>query len=207
MPKIINYNDQRAHIRRAALEVLVRDGSVRGLGCIAAQAGMKRANLYTYYPDRQALLDDVAGTLLNEEEQIFASALNAEGCAAEKILHLVNSVCDRFSEWAQMGVAILQIWAHQPERIQHLLSTLREALTQMIEAAQTDGQASKKYPARHCATLVIALIDGLMLQLFLNPDDVPDAGEMHAVMVETIRSLVGLDRQDGAAELEGHVNG
>lgn len=192
MPKIIDHDEQRNRIRQAALNVLKRDGTFGGLGRIASEAGMKRANLYTYYATRQELLDDVASNLLDAEAQLFAAMLNAEGTEVERVLHFVDSVCSRFSDWSLMGSSILQIWARDPQRIQQLISNLRQDLVQMIKTIHQQRQTTCRYPPIQSATLIIALIDGLMLQIFLDPKGMPTAEALHELLSESIGVLLGI---------------
>ncbi|TDJ05786.1 MAG: TetR/AcrR family transcriptional regulator [Deltaproteobacteria bacterium] len=79
MPKIVAAAAQRRQIRLAARRVFARRGVARtGLAQVAERAGMGRSTLYHYYPDKAALVRDLARDLLQEEAELFNAACRAK---------------------------------------------------------------------------------------------------------------------------------
>ena len=191
IPKIIDYDARRAHIRDAALHVLAQAGEVGSLAGIARAAGMKRANLYTYYSDRQALLDDVTDHLLSEEAEAFQNMLTQHGPLTQTIAELADTLLSRFCVWREYGPAILQIWARYPDRLARLLAELRRSLTQRLEAAHKTGELKATGAPENGSAMIIALIDGLMLQVFLESDAI-DMEMMRPQLIRTLQQIAGV---------------
>ncbi len=170
MPKIVDAAEQRAHIRRAALTTFARRGLTgTGLAHVAAEAGISRASLYHYYADKAALISDVARELLVEEERLFANATNFAGPADERIQHLARAVVARFDTWARLGRPLLEIWAKDTRRLKPLLRRLREKLADLIRDGQQRGEIDSCVEPEAAAALIVGMIDGLLLQVFVDP--------------------------------------
>lgn len=191
MPKRVDHEAQRAHIRAAALRVLAREGTLSGgLAAVAAEAGMQRAALYHYYRDREGLLDDVAGALFREEEAASANALAGGGSVLERVYALVTTVTGRFAAWAEVGGALLEIWGREHARVGALIAELRGALTALFAEGQALGEVTRAERPEALATLVIALIDGMMLQILVDPHRVPDPAQLQASLTRAVRRLI-----------------
>ncbi|HWD68936.1 MAG TPA: helix-turn-helix domain-containing protein [Solirubrobacteraceae bacterium] len=87
-------------ILAAAARVFSEQGSAANLGEVAAGAGVSRATLYRYYPNREALLDALAAHALTE----LASRLNDAGLerataeeAVERLARAIVAVGDRYA--------------------------------------------------------------------------------------------------------------
>jgi AcrR family transcriptional regulator len=68
------YDRTAAAILDAAAGVLAERGSGANMADVAATAGVSRATLYRYYPDRQALLDALATQVLTDAATRLADA-------------------------------------------------------------------------------------------------------------------------------------
>ena len=84
----------------AAAHVFSEQGTAANLADVAAAAGVSRATLYRYYPNREALLNALAAHALNE----LASRLNDAGLeratvkeAIERLARALVAVGDRYS--------------------------------------------------------------------------------------------------------------
>jgi len=89
-----------AAILDAAAHVLSERGAGSNMAEVAAAAGVSRATLYRYFPDRDALLDALAAQALAETGSRLADAglerAPVEG-AIERIVRAVIAVGDRYS--------------------------------------------------------------------------------------------------------------
>ena len=190
MPRVVDADEQRARIRSAARAVFSRRGVGEGLARIAAEAGISRTGLYHYYPDKEALVRDLAQELLDEEERLFAQALEAPGDVEERIQRLADGVLERFVAWSDYGRPLLELWARETRRLRPLLRRLREALATLMRDAQRRGQVDRDLPPDETAALLVALIDGLMLQVFVDPQGVPPTRKMREALAEALRSIL-----------------
>jgi AcrR family transcriptional regulator len=195
MPKIVDPGEQRARLRAAARVVFARRGIAgTGLGHVAAEAGISRTGIYHYYADKEALVRDLAKELLVEEERLFEQALRAPGDVKERVAHLADGVLDRFAEWAQAGRPMLEIWAQETRRLRPLLRRLRETLAALIAEGQQRGEIDKDLRPAETAALLIALIDGLMLQVLVDPAGVPPSKAMRNALAAALRRILHTER-------------
>jgi AcrR family transcriptional regulator len=194
VPKIVDADEQRALIREAARAVFARRGvGGTGLARIAAEAGISRTGVYHYYPDKETLVRDLARELLADEERFFEEALRAPGHIEARITRLADGVLERFAAWAEYGRPLLEIWAQEARRLRPLLERLREALAALIVEGQRSGEIARELAPQETAALLIALIDGLMLQVFIDPARVPPSRALRAALVATLRRILQVE--------------
>ena len=191
MPKVVDAAQQRARIRDAALTAFARRGvAATGLAQIAAEAGISRTGLYHYYPDKDALVRDLARDLLAEEERLFEQALRVPGPADDRVERLADGVLEKFVAWAQYGRPLLEIWARETQRLRPLLRRLRETLAALIEEGQAAGEIAGHLPPVETAALLVGLIDGLMIQVFIDPESVRSSKAMREALVTALRRIL-----------------
>ena len=191
MPKVVDADAQRARIRAAARRVAARRGlAATGLARVAAEAGISRPALYHYYTDKNALLRDVARELLDEEERLFEVALARPGRVPERIGRLADAVVARFAAWAGSGRALLSTWAEDAARLRPLLRRLRSALAALIREGQGEGEIDPALHPEETAALLVGLIDGLMLQVFIDPRHVPATPRMRDALAGSLRRIL-----------------
>lgn len=187
MPRIVDEEEQRRRIRQAARRAFSRLGlEGTGLQHVAREAKLGRSSLYHYYPDKAALVRDLADELLDEETALFMQAFQSGGGALDRIERLTTAIVELFDRSASTGRLMLQIWANDPDRFQSLLETLRGGLAQLVVEGQEHGDIDKKLRPESAATLVIALMDGVLVQGFIDPR----LFEQKAQLGDALRSAV-----------------
>lgn len=188
MPKVVDEREKRRAIRRAARRVFSKRGLVgTGLAHVATEAGLSRANLYNYYPDQAALVRDLADELLAEEDALFRAALEEEGSPLERIERLTAAVTELFQRRVGMGTLLLQIWANEPRYVRPLLRTVREVLAGLIREGQRRGEIRRRLAPEAAAAVVVAMIDGLLLQFFIDPRAFPDPRSLRRTLIQAVR--------------------
>jgi AcrR family transcriptional regulator len=188
MPRVVDENERRQEIRLAARRVFSERGLPgTGLAHVAAAAGMSRANLYHYYPDQVALVRDLADELLGEEAALFGAALEQQGSPLERIERLTGAVTDLCAQWADVSGLLLQIWARDQGRLRSLLRGLRDDLSSLVREGQRQGEIDRRLDPELAAGVVVALIDGLLLQFLVDPDAFPDPGAMRRTLIGSVR--------------------
>jgi TetR/AcrR family transcriptional regulator, mexCD-oprJ operon repressor len=98
---------------------------------VAAAAGVARATVYRYFPNRQALLDELALLALREADARIASARIHEVPTEEAISRVVRAL-------AEIGDAFI-VLAQQRARPAEFERTLAVPLRQFFERAQASG--------------------------------------------------------------------
>lgn len=171
MPKKVNLEQQRNRILQAAIEVFSQCGiDGTGLAHVARAAHLSRPALYTYYPDKQALIDDLADFLTAKEMAMFASILSTPGSVAERMDSLNAGLESLIREESAGGAVMLQIWLTRPKHLQHCLETLIDQLGPVIAEGQRERTFTAEIPSENLARGLIALWDGLLLQACLSKD-------------------------------------
>jgi AcrR family transcriptional regulator len=170
VPKLVDALERRRRIRQAARRVFAgRPADSTGLAHVAKVAGIGRATLYHYYPDKASLLRDLARDLLAEEERVFASARLGEGSPLDRIAGLAAGLTEAFEQWSAVGRMLLDLWFRDARRSRPFFRRLRRELGLLVADGQACGDIAPDLDAEVAAGMVIGLIDGMLLQHFVDP--------------------------------------
>ena len=120
-----------AAILDGAARTLAIQGPAASMNDVAAAAGVARATVYRYFPNRQALLDELAFAALREIEERIGSARIAEVPTDEAIARVVRTLVD-------VG-DLFTVLARETPRPAEFESTLATPLAQLFERAQAGG--------------------------------------------------------------------
>ena len=191
MPKVVDPNLQREDIRSAARRVFAQRG-VRGTGLahVAKAAGMGRSSLYHYYPDKQSLLADMVGELLDEERELFRACLAGPGSPLERIERLARACAGLFPEWAAFGRAIMDLRLEDTKQLRGFFRGIRRDLAAVIAEGQRDGSLARDPEAEVLASVLIGAIDGLLLQYFVEPASLPSPERLAESLAESARRML-----------------
>lgn len=191
MPKLVDSEEQRRLIRRAARRVFARRGLAgTGLAQVARAARMGRSSLYHYYPDKASLVHDLAHEILADERSAFAVAARASGSPRERIERLAVALARVVEESATMGRILLELCSREAGRLRPLFRDLRRDLAVVIEEGQTLGEFDTTCTPELTSALVIGAIDGLLLQKLVDPSAFPDPEGLRGAVVHTVHKLV-----------------
>jgi AcrR family transcriptional regulator len=192
MPKVVDPRAQRKVIRAAALRVFGQRG-IEGVGLahVARRAGMGRASLYHYYPDKAALVRDLVRDLLSQEERLVDRALeNREEGPLERIERMTGEMSDLFKDWASLGPMLLDLWSTDVAMFRAFFRRIRRNLAAAIAQGQQSGAIGRKLDPQLAATMVIAIIDGMLLQRIMDRAALPDAEVTRGLMVAAVRRVL-----------------
>ena len=170
MPKIVDRERQRQDIRTAAWKVFAARG-IEGVGLthVADEAGLGRSSLYHYYPDKDALVRDLAAELLEREAALFDAALSRDGSAIDRIVALAGDLTALVDEWATVGPLLLDLRRLDPEPFRAFSAHIRETLAALIVDGRERGEIAADVDPGPTAAALIGLAEGLMLQKILDP--------------------------------------
>jgi TetR/AcrR family transcriptional repressor of mexCD-oprJ operon len=129
-----------------AARTLAIQGPAASMNDVAAAAGVARATVYRYFPNRQALLDELALAALREIEERIRSARIAEVPTDEAIARVVRTLVD-------VG-DLFTVLARERPRPAEFESTLAAPLAQLFERAQAGGDIRDDLAAS-CLTEVL----------------------------------------------------
>jgi TetR/AcrR family transcriptional regulator, mexCD-oprJ operon repressor len=122
-----------------AAQTLAIQGPAASMNDVAAAAGVARATVYRYFPNRQALLDELALAALREIEERIASARIAEVPTEEAIARVVRTLVD-------IGDLFI-VLVRERARPAEFESTLAAPLAQLFERAKASGDIRGDIPA------------------------------------------------------------
>jgi AcrR family transcriptional regulator len=181
MPKIVDRELQRKSIRRAARYVFARRGvEAVGLVHVARVAKIGRASIYHYYPDKAALVRDLVRDLLAEEEAFFSDALSkAKGSPLERIESLAAKLTELFAEWASLG-----------RMFKPFFRRIRRDLAELIAEGQRGGEIDRTVEAGEAATAVIAIVDGMLLQMIVDRAAFGEPAATLRLLVRNVRRIL-----------------
>lgn len=180
----------------AARVVLMREGVGRTtMRAIAAEAGIPLGTLQYVFPSKQGLLKAVIEDVVEEIAGVLRGAAESETGLENAIRHGARNF------WSQLVVAHHDLQQVQYELVTQALRTpgleglaawQYERYTQVVahwcrEAAARAGETCA-VPFDRLARLLVAGIDGLILQHVVNPDPARSDGDLEALT----EMLVGL---------------
>jgi TetR/AcrR family transcriptional regulator, transcriptional repressor for nem operon len=192
MPKIVDRKLQREAIRKAARHVFAQRGvAAVGLVHVARAARIGRASIYHYYPDKAALVRDLVRDLLAEEEALFSRALrDAKGRPIERIESLTAKLTELFADWASLGRMLLDLWATSRPMFKPFFGRIRRDLAQLIADGQRASQIDATLDPDEAAAAVIAIIDGTLLQLIVDPAAFGETARTRRLLVRNVRRML-----------------
>ncbi len=191
MPKLVDEAAQRERIRAAALSVFSRHGLAKtGLAHVARAAGMRRSTLYHYYPDKAALVRDLARDLLQEEGELFAAALQDEGSPLERIEQLIQRLTGIFGAWAALGRLVYDLRTLDAGRFRAFFRRARRDLARVIVEGQDQGEIERALEPELAAAGVIGLVDGVLLQQFVEPGVFADSNALAHALKRSVRKML-----------------
>jgi AcrR family transcriptional regulator len=191
VPKIVDATSQREDIRSAARRVFAERG-VRGTGLahVAVAAGMGRSSLYHYYPDKNALLNEMVGEMLEQERKLFRSCLASEGAPIERLEGLARACAALFPAWAEFGRVFMDLRLEDAREMSDFFREIRSDMAAVIAEGQADGSIARSPDAAVQSSILIGAIDGLLLQYFIDSAALPAPDDLAAALVEVTRRMI-----------------
>ena len=117
---------------------------------VADAAGVARATIYRYFPNREALVDAVAANALEDVSARLAASRIADVPATEGIVRAVRAI-------VEVGDALVVARTRLRADPEAFEETVAAPLTAMFERGQADGIVRDDVPARWLAEALIGL--------------------------------------------------
>lgn len=185
----------RARILIEAKGLFHRKGfSATTVNDLLAATGTTKGNLYFHFSGKDQVALEVLQEASEEFLQFLDEALTGEtpGAALENFFRqaLEKNRCRRFVGGCLFGNTALEASDTQPELaavVSKLFAAWIDRLRQTLAAAQDAGQVRADLSAAQLAELVVAALEGGIMQSRLNKQEGPLARTL-----ETLRRLLGL---------------
>jgi AcrR family transcriptional regulator len=139
-----------------AARLFAVEGEQANMNDVAAAAGVARATVYRYFPNRQALLDELAQVALNDAEARLESARIDEVAPLEGIVRTVRALVDVGDAFVLLARERVR---SEPGRFERSIS---RPLRLMFERGQSSGDLRDDISAARLTESLIGLIVALI---------------------------------------------
>ena len=146
-----------AAILDGAARIFALQGEQASMNDVAAAAGVARATVYRYFPNRQALLDELAQAAVSDAEARLASARIDEVAPEEGIARAVRALVDVGDSFVLLARERAR---SDPERFERRLG---RPLRQLFERGQAGGDIRDDIASARLTESLIGLIVGVLL--------------------------------------------
>ncbi|MFK7888500.1 MAG: TetR/AcrR family transcriptional regulator [Gammaproteobacteria bacterium] len=164
----------------AALDLFVTLGfDATSMDDIASQAGLTKGAVYFYFKDKLSLLDAL---LLRTEgeliDPIVTSLHSQQATATERIVRLTSEFARIGAERKELALlhVVISLEMHGrankvEQRVRNMYARLHDEIRDVLSQGQAAGEFSDAVAPHYQASVIIALIDGLLLEWHRRGDD------------------------------------
>jgi AcrR family transcriptional regulator len=151
---------------------------------LVAASDTNLGSISYHFGSKDALLDEAAKLVFEEWAQTVTRTISADPDAppATRFARALEMILDDFDAMRPYFLGFIQIVAgseRSPETREQLIAHYRkqrDTVTKMITQSLSDNIDPED--ARHIASLLMSVSDGLMLQALIDPDDVPTSRQL-----------------------------
>ena len=194
--------ERRAAIVRATIRCLARDGYARlTMKRVAAEAGMTPGILHYYFRDKRAILGRAAATVMADLDRRVALETRGVRDARGQLRALLRACLKVATESRDFWTVFIELWGealHDRELARlnrRTYARARRLLADTVTRGVAAGAFRRAAPDE-AAAVILALIDGLSLQLTFDPD-LMSLGRTVRVAEEALGAYLGAgDRPD-----------
>ena len=194
--------ERRAAIVRATIRCLARDGYARlTMKRVAAEAGMTPGILHYYFRDKRAILGRAAATVMADLDRRVALETRGVRDARGQLRVLLRACLKVATESRDFWTVFIELWGealHDRELARlnrRTYARARRLLADTVTRGVAAGAFRRAAPDE-AAAVILALIDGLSLQLTFDPD-LMSLGRAVRLAEEALGAYLGVgDRPD-----------
>jgi AcrR family transcriptional regulator len=177
--------EQGQQTRQAIIEVTTRLFATRGyagtsLDLIAKEANTSKSSIFWHFENKEDLLFTVVDRAMSDWEVEAGSQILKEpdpGAQLEKLIDLYRALAMKRPDTLRLLLGLLLETADVNEKVktrfQKMYRGYRASIQMVIEEGVNSGHFTKHFAAKELAAMVLALFDGLFIQWFLDPENVP----------------------------------
>lgn len=193
MPKIVNRQKKKEEILKAAFNVFAQKGfNATKMIDIAREAGMGKGTLYEYFKNKKEIFSALFVFLFQDFDREFQQRITAISDPVEKIRLIIQiyfvEVINRYGDFIKIVMDFWMAEAHRDSSASSAstlnLADMYGGYTRLIAQIIREGMEQGIFQpvnANHYAAMLLAIFDGLYLQIFLN---------VHAFQVDEIADSI-----------------
>jgi TetR/AcrR family transcriptional regulator, mexCD-oprJ operon repressor len=145
-----------AAILDGAAGILAVQGEQASMNDVAAAAGVARATVYRYFPNRQALLDELARAAVSDADERLAAARIDEVPPEEGVARAVRALVDLGDSFVLLARDRVR---SDPERFER---RVMQPLRELFKRGQDAGDIRRDIASAHLTESLIGLIVGVV---------------------------------------------
>jgi AcrR family transcriptional regulator len=180
-PKIVDKEAKKNQIIQAAIQVFARHGVAKTkMVNIAEAAGIGKGTIYEYFRSKEEIFATAFNTMFAEMEIRLEQIVHSSLSPHEKLSQLIKASIDFYGDEASEFAAIMMdFWAEgirtKNDEILHAISLkqiyrkFRHLISNIVKEGIREGTFRKTDPTSFAA-ITIAALDGIFLQIIMEPD-------------------------------------
>ena len=204
---------RKVHILKAARTCFVRKGYHQTtMDDIVQEAGLSKGGVYWHFDSKKELFLAIIESTLGASQVAMRESLASQASAREKL----NTVMAAFAEMvtsnqlSEIAPLTLGVWAQNWQDpdvnkvVTKVYKQFRDSVVQMIEQGIAQGEF-KPVNAMALTSILLALYDGLMVQVMID-EDMVDWGAISETLKNTLIAslLTGESAEDGTPLAAGN---
>lgn len=175
-PKIVDREVKREEILEAALTAFARKGfSNTRIEDVSEEAGIAKGLVYRYFKNKDELFFALYDQVRKKFHEKIFRGMNEQLTASEALTRFIIQTLKAFEEWQEFAVVLLDFWSEHRRaksiqlKFSEIYNISRRAIAGIIQKGVKQGELSAIDPEIG-ASVVIAILDGIMLQRLYDPD-------------------------------------
>lgn len=165
------------------------------VGDVAAEAGVSKGTIYTYFDRKEELLGAVYQELFDEMKALEAQVLESDRPPLEKVRALLQNFVEIVGGQGEFAQVILDLWVagmRAPERFEidfeKVYAEYRTLLRALLREAKERGDVPDDLPTV-APSVLIGAVDGVLLQWLLDPENVDFPGAADDMITVLYRGI------------------
>lgn len=175
-PIIVDKEKKREEILNAAWAVFAEKGfSNARMDDIAKKGDIGKGTIYEYFKNKDELFLALYGNVCKQFHEAVFGTLKERNSATEGLERYIASTFRAFDEWREFAFILLDFWSERRKGkadqscFDEMCKDDIEWLADLIRSGIENGEFRKVDPLG-TASIIIALLDGLLIQCMFNSD-------------------------------------
>jgi len=177
VPKKRRREETRRKLLDAALPVFARNGFERAtVDEIVREAGFSKGAFYVHFEAKEDLFWAMLEERISRQQEAFLQSLDENRTVEENIQALLTTVFAIFRRDQQWSALFIEFAAHASrndkvrERLASMYHNWRSFTVETLKEGRAMGRVRSDIDIEFVATVMIALIEGMLMQARLAPD-------------------------------------